>query len=50
MDVVQELRDDELEHLDIAVEQFSQRAPVHALLSSLVGGGCKLAIELCKRF
>jgi ubiquinone biosynthesis monooxygenase Coq7 len=48
-DVVRELRDDELEHLDTAVECLSQRAPAHALLSTIVGGGCKIAIELCKR-
>jgi len=48
-DIICELRDDELEHLDTAVEQFSQRAPAHALLSTLIGGGCKVAIELCKR-
>lgn len=49
-DVIREFRDDELEHLDIAVVNHSQRAPAHALLSSVVGGGCKIAIELCKRF
>ncbi|KAF9237669.1 COQ7 protein [Melanogaster broomeanus] len=49
-DVIKELRDDELEHLDTAVEHHSQRAPAHAFLSTLVGGGCKIAIELCKRF
>lgn len=48
--VVQEFRDDELEHLDIAVDNFSQRAPAHALLSSVVGAGCKVAIKLCKKF
>jgi len=48
--VIREFRDDELEHLDIAVENDSQRAPAHALLSSLIGAGCKVAIELCKRF
>ena len=47
--VVEEFRDDELEHLDTAVEHHSQRAPAHALLSTLVGSGCKVAIELCKR-
>ncbi|KAF9476604.1 COQ7 protein [Pholiota conissans] len=47
--IIREFRDDELEHLDIAVDHFSQRAPAHALLSSVVGGGCKIAIELCKR-
>lgn len=48
--VVKEFRDDELEHLDIAVENFAQRAPAHALLSAVVGMGCKVAIELCRRF
>ena len=48
--VIKEFRDDELEHLDIAVENDSQKAPAHALLSTIVGSGCKVAIELCKRF
>ncbi|KAJ7581019.1 COQ7 protein [Mycena floridula] len=47
--VVQEFRDDELEHLDIAVENDAQKAPAHALLSAVIGIGCKSAIELCKR-
>ncbi|KAF9002033.1 COQ7 protein [Cyathus striatus] len=48
-EVIHEFRNDELEHLDIAVENHSQRAPAHALLSSVVGLGCKVAIEMCKR-
>lgn len=48
-EIVAELRDDELEHLDTAVSNFSQRAPAHALLSTIVGVGCKAAIEVCKR-
>ncbi|KAH8980823.1 COQ7 protein [Lactarius hatsudake] len=48
-DVIREFRDDELEHLDTAVEHNSQRAPAHAFLGSVVGLGCKVAIELCKR-
>lgn len=48
-DIIRELRDDELEHLDTAVEHLSQRAPAHALLSTIIGGGCKVAIALCKR-
>jgi len=47
--VIAELRDDELEHLDTAVVHHSQRAPGHALLSSVIGFGCNIAIELCKR-
>ncbi|KAI0094100.1 COQ7-domain-containing protein [Irpex rosettiformis] len=48
-EVIKEFRDDELEHLDTAVLHHSQRAPAHALLSTVVGAGCKVAIELCKR-
>lgn len=48
--VIVELRDDELEHLDTAVIHHSQRAPQHALLTTIIERGCKLAIELCKRF
>lgn len=47
--IIAEFRDDELEHLDTAVEHHSQRAPAHALLSTVVEGGCRIAIELCKR-
>ncbi|EJD53386.1 COQ7 protein [Auricularia subglabra TFB-10046 SS5] len=47
--VIEELRDDELEHLDTAVEHDAQRAPAHALLGTVIGAGCKAAIELCKR-
>ncbi|KAH8829689.1 ubiquinone biosynthesis protein COQ7-domain-containing protein [Flagelloscypha sp. PMI_526] len=42
--VLREFRDDELEHLDTAVQNDAQRAPAHALLSSAIGAG------LCKRF
>ncbi|KAH9923994.1 COQ7 protein [Epithele typhae] len=49
-EIIKEFRDDELEHLDIAVQNDAQKAPAHALLSTIVGAGCKVAIELCKRF
>jgi 3-demethoxyubiquinol 3-hydroxylase len=49
-EIVAEFRDDELEHLDTAVEHDAQRAPAHALLGTVIGAGCKVAIELCKRF
>lgn len=48
-DVVRELRDDELEHLDTAVVHHAQRAPHHALLTAVVEAGCKVAVEVCKR-
>lgn len=48
--VIEEFRDDELEHLDTAVEHDSQQAPAHALLSAIIGFGCKGAIQIAKRF
>ncbi|KAK0210528.1 COQ7 protein [Desarmillaria ectypa] len=48
-DVIREFRDDELEHLNTAVQNDAQKAPAHALLSAIVGTGCKVAIELCRR-
>ena len=47
--VLMEFRDDELEHLDTAVEHDSQQAPAHALLAAVVEYGCKGAIEFAKR-
>ncbi|KAI6028303.1 COQ7 protein [Pisolithus orientalis] len=49
-DVIREFRDDELGHLHVAVDHHSQRAPAHALLSTVVGYGCMVAIELCRKF
>lgn len=47
--ILEEFRDDELEHLDTAVEHDAQQAPAHALLSAVIGWGCKGAIEVAKR-
>lgn len=47
--LLEEFRDDELEHLDTAVEHDAQQAPAHALLSAIIGWGCKGAIEVAKR-
>ena len=47
-EVIRKFRDNELEHLDTAVEHHAQRAPAHALLHTVVGGG--IAIELGERF
>lgn len=47
--VLMEFRDDELEHLDTAVQHESQQAPAHALLAAVVEYGCKGAIEIAKR-
>ncbi len=47
--VLEEFRDDELEHLDAAVEGGAQKAPGHSLLSAVIGLGCKAAIKVCER-
>ncbi len=49
-DVLREFRDDELEHLDTAVDNGAQKAPAHALLSAAISSGCEIAVELCKRY
>ena len=46
---IQEFRDDELEHLHIAIEKDAQKAPCHSLLSSFIQTGCQLAIKIAKR-
>ena len=48
-DILTEFRDDELEHLDTAVEEGAQKAPGHSLLSAVIGLGCKAAIKVCER-
>jgi len=48
-DVIREFRDDELGHLDTAVEHDAQQAPAHALLSAVIGYGCKAAIAVANR-
>jgi len=47
--VIEEFRDDELEHLNTAIDYDSQKAPGHALLTTVVEKGCEFAIEACKR-
>jgi len=47
--VIEEFRDEELEHLDTAIDHDSQKAPAHALWTAVIGKGCDLAIEACKR-
>ncbi|OCF76717.1 ubiquinone biosynthesis monooxygenase Coq7 [Kwoniella mangroviensis CBS 8886] len=48
-DILKEFRDDELEHLDTAVEEGAQKAPGHSLLSAIIGVGCKVAIKVCEK-
>jgi ubiquinone biosynthesis monooxygenase Coq7 len=48
-EILTEFRDDELEHLDTAVEEGAQKAPGHSLLSAIIGVGCKAAIKVCEK-
>ncbi|KAL8279741.1 hypothetical protein RQP46_007836 [Phenoliferia psychrophenolica] len=48
-EIVVEFRDDELGHLNTAIENESQLAPVHALLTAVIGLGCKVAIATTER-
>ncbi|WVR04449.1 hypothetical protein IAU60_001452 [Kwoniella sp. DSM 27419] len=47
--ILEEFRDDELGHLDTAVEEGAQKAPGHSLLSAIIGVGCKAAIKVCEK-
>lgn len=49
LSVLTEFRDDELEHLDTAVENGAQMAPAHALLSTVIETGCRGAIWVAGR-
>ncbi|KAJ2776624.1 ubiquinone biosynthesis monooxygenase Coq7 [Coemansia javaensis] len=42
-------RDEELEHLDTAVDHGARRAPLYRLQFELIKGGCGVAIWLCER-
>ncbi|KAG0045638.1 ubiquinone biosynthesis monooxygenase Coq7 [Gryganskiella cystojenkinii] len=47
--VVQQFRDDELEHLETALEHDAQKAPQHELLSNAIKQGCKAAIWISSK-
>ncbi|KAJ1570857.1 hypothetical protein NDA11_004920 [Ustilago hordei] len=47
--IIKEFRDDELQHLDTAVQNESQQAAGHALLSALIAVGCRGAIWVASR-
>ena len=47
--ICEEFRDDELEHLDTAVDHGAQQAPAHALLSSVIGCACKFGVWAAER-
>ena len=44
-----EVRDDELEHLDMAVEHGAKGAEGYGVLHNLILGGCKVAVYVSER-
>ncbi|KAG0256183.1 ubiquinone biosynthesis monooxygenase Coq7 [Mortierella polycephala] len=47
--IVQQFRDEELEHLETAIEHDAQKAPQHELLSNAIKQGCKAAIWISSK-
>lgn len=47
--VLEEFRDDELAHLDTAVEEGALKAPGHSLLSAVVGAACRVGIAVAEK-
>lgn len=47
--ILEEFRDDELGHLDIAVEEGALKAPGHSLLSAVVGAACRVGIAVAQK-
>ncbi|HZZ30973.1 MAG TPA: demethoxyubiquinone hydroxylase family protein, partial [Phenylobacterium sp.] len=42
-------RDEELAHRDLAVEEGAKTAPGYALLSAVIGAGCRAAIKISEK-
>ncbi|KAI5851898.1 ubiquinone biosynthesis protein COQ7-domain-containing protein [Tricharina praecox] len=49
VDTIRKFRDDELEHLDTAVEHDAKGAEGYEVLHNLIRGGCKAAIYVSER-
>ena len=49
LETVRRIRDEELEHLDHAVEEDAKKADGYPALTAVVRGGCKGAIWLSER-
>lgn len=43
-------REEELHHRDMAVEEGAREAPGYALLSAVIGAGCRAAIKISEKF
>lgn len=49
VDTIRRIRDEELEHLDYAVENDAQKAVPHELLTGVIRAGCRGAIWISER-
>lgn len=49
VETIKRVRDEELEHLDTAVQEDAKNAEGYELLNRVVRGGCKSAIWISKR-
>lgn len=49
IEVLKEFRDDELEHKAEALKNESEKAPLHRLMTSIIRGGCTVAIKVAER-
>jgi ubiquinone biosynthesis monooxygenase Coq7 len=47
--IIGKFRDEEMEHLQTAVENEAKGATGYNVLTAVVSGGCKVAIEVAKR-
>ena len=46
---IRKFKAEEEEHHDIGLEQHAEQAPAYPLLTALIRGGARLAIEIAKR-
>jgi ubiquinone biosynthesis monooxygenase Coq7 len=47
--MIQEFREDEREHRDIALASGAEKAPAYPLLTGVIRAGCRVAIKLAER-
>ncbi len=47
--MISQFRDEELEHHDTAIDEGSQQAAAHPVLSAMIKTGCRLAIKLAEK-
>ena len=48
--LIEEFREDELAHRDIALDRGAEHAPGYELITGVIKAGSRLAIWLAKRF